>query len=300
MAERVGWIGLGIMGRPMAANLLRAGYSLTVANRSRPAVDALVAAGAAAAASPGEVAAACDVIVLMLPDSPDVEAVAFGPDGLFTAVRAGHLLIDMSTIAPGTARRLAAAAAERGAEALDAPVSGGQAGAEQATLSVMVGGSDAAFAAALPLLEKLGRSVVHVGGPGAGQVAKAANQMIVADTIATVAEALLFAAREGVDPVRVRQALLGGFAGSKILEAHGERMLRRSFEPGFRLRLQLKDIRIAVEEAAAQGLPLPMTERAHELLREVVAAGSGDLDHAALLRALEARAGFQLANPPTG
>ena len=265
-SERLGFIGLGIMGAPMAANLLRAGYTLTVANRSRPAVDRLVAAGAAAAGGPREVAERSDVIITMLPDSPDVESVVLGPGGLIEGARPGQLLIEMSTIAPATARRAAEALAARGVAALDAPVSGGQAGAEQGTLSIMVGGDEAPFARALPILQVLGKNIVRIGGPGTGQVAKAANQMIVADTISAVAEALLLAARSGADPARVRQALLGGFAGSRILEVHGERMLRRSFQPGFRLRLQLKDVRIAMDAARQAGMRLPVTERAYELL----------------------------------
>ncbi len=299
-SERLGFIGLGIMGAPMAANLLRAGYTLTVANRSRPAVDRLVAAGAAAAGGPREVAERSDVIITMLPDSPDVESVVLGPGGLIEGARPGQLLIEMSTIAPATARRAAEALAARGVAALDAPVSGGQAGAEQGTLSIMVGGDEAPFARALPILQVLGKNIVRIGGPGTGQVAKAANQMIVADTISAVAEALLLAARSGADPARVRQALLGGFAGSRILEVHGERMLRRSFQPGFRLRLQLKDVRIAMDAARQAGMRLPVTERAYELLGEVVAAGAGDLDHSALLTAFEAREGIRLAASAEG
>jgi 2-hydroxy-3-oxopropionate reductase len=292
--ERIGFIGLGIMGAPMAANLLRAGHPLVVHNRSRAPVERLVAAGAAAAGGPREVAERADVVITMLPDSPDVEAVVLGPGGVAEGLVAGQLLIDMSTVAPATARRLAEAAAARGAAALDAPVSGGQAGAEQGTLSIMVGGDETAFERALPILQVLGSNVVRIGGPGTGQIAKAANQMIVADTIAAVAEALLLAARAGADPARVRQALLGGFAGSRILEVHGERMLRRAFTPGFRLRLQLKDVRIAVDTARQAGMPLPMTERVFDLLGEVVSGGAGELDHSALLTALEARVGIRL------
>ena len=295
-AVRIGFIGLGIMGTPMASNLLRAGYPLTVANRSRAAVDRLVAAGAAAAANGREVAERSDIVITMLPDTPDVEAVVLGSGGVLEGLRPGHVLLDMSTIAPATARRLAQAVAERGASAVDAPVSGGQAGAEQGSLSIMVGGEAAAVGQVMPILEVLGKSIVHIGGPGTGQIAKAANQMIVADTIASVAEALLLAARAGADPARVRQALLGGFAGSRILEVHGERMLRRSFTPGFRLRLQLKDVRIAMDAARQAGLRLPMTERAFELLGEATSGGAGELDHAALLTALEARAGVRLTS----
>ncbi len=298
--ERIGFIGLGIMGAPMASNLLRAGHALTVANRSRPAVDRLVAAGAEAAAGPREVAERSDTVITMLPDSPDVESVVLGSGGVIEGARAGQLLIDMSTVAPATARRVAAAMAERGVATVDAPVSGGQSGAEQGTLSIMVGGEESAFTRALPILQVLGKNIVHIGGPGTGQVAKAANQMIVADTIAAVAEALLLAARSGADPARVRQALLGGFAGSRILEVHGERMLRRSFQPGFRLRLQLKDVRIAMDAARQAGMRLPVTERAFELLGEVVAGGAGDLDHSALLTAFEAREGIRLSGSAEG
>jgi 2-hydroxy-3-oxopropionate reductase len=295
--ERIGFIGLGIMGAPMAANLLRAEYPLLVHNRSRSAADRLVAAGATRAAGPREVAEGSDIVITMLPDSPDVESVVLGAGGVLEGIRAGQLLIDMSTVAPATARRIAEAASERGASALDAPVSGGQAGAEQGTLSIMVGGDEAAFVRALPVLQVMGRNIVRIGGPGTGQIAKAANQMIVADTIAAVAEALLLAARAGADPARVREALLGGFAGSRILEVHGERMLKRSFSPGFRLRLQLKDVRIAMDAARQAGMRLPVTERAFELLGEVCSGGAGELDHSALLTAFEAREGFRLTPP---
>jgi 2-hydroxy-3-oxopropionate reductase len=287
--ERIGFIGLGIMGRPMARNLLRAGYPLTVANRSRAAVDELAAAGARPAATPAEVASASDIVITMLPDSPDVEAVVLGPEGVVAGARPGLLLIDMSTVAPATARRLAAELQARGGDALDAPVSGGEAGAVAGTLAIMVGGSEAAYRRALPVLQTLGRSIVHIGGPGTGQVAKAANQLIVADTIAAVAEALLLAERAGADPARVRQALMGGFAASRVLEVHGERMLQRRFQPGFKLRLQLKDVRIALGAGAEAGVPMPVTQQVHQLLAELVAAGAGELDHAALVTALERR-----------
>jgi 2-hydroxy-3-oxopropionate reductase len=298
--ERVGFIGLGIMGRPMAQNLLRAGYPLVVHNRSRAAVEALVAAGAERASTPREVAERSDVVITVVPDSPDVEAVVLGPDGVAEGARAGMLLIDMSTVAPATARRLAAAMRAKGADALDAPVSGGQAGAEQGTLSIMAGGSAESFARARPIFEVLGRNVVHVGDAGAGQVAKACNQLVVAATIAAVSEALVLAAKSGVDPARVREALLGGFAQSRILEAHGLRMLERRFEPGFRVRLQLKDVRIVTSTGRALGVPLPVAEAAEGLLAGLVESGGGELDHSALVTAIERQAGCEVGGSSAG
>ena len=233
--ERIGFVGLGVMGAPMASNLIKAGATVTVHNRGRGAVEALAAEGAEVADDSREVAEASDVVITMLPDSPDVEDVVLGEDGVAEGLREGGLLIDMSTIAPATARAVHAALAERGVEAVDAPVSGGQPAAQSGELSIMAGGSEAAFERARPVFDVLGKSAVHIGPPGAGQVAKAANQIVVALTIQAVAEALVLARKAGVDPAKVREALLGGFAQSKILEAHGQRMLDRSFDPGFRL-----------------------------------------------------------------
>lgn len=292
--ERIGFIGLGIMGRPMALNLLRAGRPLVVHNRSRAAVEELVAAGAARAATPREVAERSDVVITIVPDSPDVQAVVLGAGGVAEGVRPGMLLIDMSTVTPATAHELAAAMRERGADALDAPVSGGQAGAEQGSLSIMVGGGAEAFERALPILRVLGKNIVHVGAAGAGQVAKACNQLVVAGTIAAVGEALVLAAKAGVDPGRVRAALLGGFAQSRILDAHGQRMLERRFEPGFKLRLQLKDVRIVTQTGRALGVPLAVTAAVEQLLADLVEQGAGELDHSALVTAIERGAGVEL------
>ena len=242
----IGFIGLGIMGKPMARNLIKAGYPLVVHNRSRGAVDELSKEGAQPAASSQEVAAASEIVITMLPDSPDVELVYAGENGIFAGAKAGMLLIDMSSISPVVARKLAGEAEKRGLDMIDAPVSGGEAGAIGATLSIMMGGKVTAVERAMPIFQALGKNIVHVGDAGAGQVTKAANQMVVGTTIAIVSEALVLAAKAGVDPAKVRQALLGGFAQSKILEAHGQKMLERNFKPGFRIRLHEKDMKIAL------------------------------------------------------
>jgi 2-hydroxy-3-oxopropionate reductase len=285
-SERIGFIGLGIMGRPMAHNLLAAGYRLTVHSRSQGPVDELVAAGAARDESPAAVAAASDVTITMLPDTVEVEAVLQGSNGVREGIRAGSLVIDMSSIDPEPTRMIAGSFAEEGVAMLDAPVSGGERGAVDGTLSIMVGGDDEAFARAAPILGVLGASVVHVGPSGAGQVCKACNQLVVAATIEAVAEALLMAERSGVDPAKVRAALLGGFAGSKILEVHGQRMLDRAFDPGFRVRLHRKDARIVESVAAETGTPVPAFAVVAEQLRRSVDAGDGDRDHAALFAEL--------------
>jgi 2-hydroxy-3-oxopropionate reductase len=285
--ERIGFIGLGIMGEPMAMNLVAAGFELTVHSRSPGPVDELVAAGAKRAASPREVAAASDVTITMLPDTPDVEQVLLGSDGVRDGAASGSLVIDMSSIDPGPTRTIAAALAERGVAMLDAPVSGGERGAIDGTLSIMVGGGAAAFDRATPIFDVLGANVVHVGGSGAGQVAKACNQLVVASTIEAVAEALLLAERAGVDPVKVREALLGGFAGSKILEVHGQRMLDRTFDPGFRIRLHRKDARIVEAAAADTGSPIPAFAVVAGQLQRAVDAGDGERDHSGLFLELE-------------
>lgn len=288
MGERVGVIGLGIMGAPMARNLLAAGFPLTVHSRSPGPVDALVEAGAVRATSPAELARASDVIVTMLPDTPDVEHVVLGDDGVVMGAAAGSLVIDMSTIDPGPARVIAGKLAAREVEMLDAPVSGGERGAIDGTLSIMVGGSDEAFARAMPILDAMGKNVVHVGPSGAGQITKACNQLVVAATIEAVAEALVLAERSGVDAAKVRQALLEGFAGSKILEVHGQRMLDRAFEPGFRARLHRKDARIVLDAALASNSPVPAFQVvAAQLDRLVDSADRGDLDHSALFTLLD-------------
>ena len=290
--DTIGFIGLGRMGKPMARNLLAAGRRLVVHNRSREAVGELVAAGAMAAASPREVAAAAGAVITMLPDSPDVEAVLRGPDGVFAGAAKGTLLIDMSTISPVVARRLAQEARAIGCEMLDAPVSGGTAGARDAALSIMVGGSDAALARARPILEVLGKTITHVGGPGAGQVCKACNQIVVALTIEAVGEALVLARKAGVDPAKVREALLGGFAQSRILDVHGRRALERNFTAGFKARLQLKDLAIALEAGREYGAVMPATAVVADLYKSVCAAGDAEADHSVLMAHVARLAGL--------
>jgi 2-hydroxy-3-oxopropionate reductase len=253
--ECIGFIGLGIMGKPMSLHLLKAGYLLTVLDRNPEPQNELAAAGAQVGSSPRGVAETCDVIITMLPDSPDVEEVILGRGGVLDGLRAGSLVIDMSTIMPSVARRVAEVVRQKGCDALDAPVSGGQVGAQKATLSIMVGGSTVAFERARPIFETMGKNIVHVGDAGAGQVTKAANQIVVAVTIAAVSEALLLAAKAGVDPAKVREALLGGFAQSRILDLHGNRMLQRNFAPGFKIKLHRKDMNIILNTARS-GLPL--------------------------------------------
>lgn len=285
--ERIGFIGLGIMGKPMARNLMKAGYPLVVHNRSRGPVDELAAEGATPAPSPREVAEKSDVVITIVPDAPDVEAVILGPGGVAEGVRPGMLVIDMSTSSPVLARRIAATLGEKGVDVLDAPVSGGEIGAKEGTLSIMVGGSARAFERALPILQAMGKNIVHVGDAGAGQVTKAANQIVVGMTIQAVAEALLLASKAGVDPARVRQALMGGFAQSRILELHGQRMLDRNFKPGFKARLHRKDLAIALSTAREYGVPLPGTAVVHELLNGLIGLGRDEYDHSGLVTVLE-------------
>jgi 2-hydroxy-3-oxopropionate reductase len=287
VGERIGFIGLGIMGKPMAKNLLAAGYPLTVHSRSAGPIDELVEAGATRASTPSEVAAATDVVITMLPDTPVVESVLLGPGGVLEGASPGSLVIDMSSIDPIPTRRIAAAFAERSIEMLDAPVSGGEKGAIDAALSIMIGGDADAVDRAKPMFEALGNNIVHVGPSGAGQIAKACNQLVVAATIEAVAEALLLAERAGVNPAKVREALLGGFADSKILEVHGQRMLDRAFTPGFRIRLHRKDARIVQETASAVGAPIPSFAVVVEQLQHAVDAGDAEADHSALLAELE-------------
>jgi len=289
--ERIGFIGLGIMGKPMAGNLLKAGYSLVVHNRSRAAVEELVAQGATAASSPKEVAEQSDVVVTMLPDSPDVEQVVLGSDGVAEGIRSGMLFIDMSTIAPGTARNVYETLKAQGVESLDAPVSGGEVGAKEAALSIMVGGSEEAFQRAMPIFEIMGKNIVLIGDPGAGQVTKACNQIVVGVTIQAVSEALILARKSGVDPARVREALLGGFAQSRILDLHGQRIIDRSFQPGFRVRLHRKDLAIALQTGREVSLPLMLTSQVAELMNALIARGDGDLDHSGLAHLLEQMGG---------
>ena len=287
VSERVGFIGLGIMGRPMARHLLDAGVPLTVHSRSPGPVEELAGVGASRASSPAEVAAGSDVVITMLPDTPDVEQVLFGPDGVASTAAAGSLVIDMSSIDPIPTRAFAERLVAQDVAMLDAPVSGGERGAIDAALSIMVGGPPDAFARALPLLERMGTNIVHVGPGGAGQIAKACNQLVVAATIEAVAEALVLAERAGVDAGKVREALLGGFAGSKILEVHGQRMLDRAFDPGFRARLHRKDARIVLDTAKEVGAPVPAFEVVARQLDELVESGGGELDHSGLFTLLD-------------
>ena len=285
--ERVGFIGLGTMGKPMARNLIKSGFPLVVYNRSRAAVEELAKEGALTASSPEGVAAQSDVVITVLPDSPDVEIVTTGEQGIMQGTRPGLLLIDMSTISPIVARRLSEEAQARGVDVLDAPVSGGEVGAINGTLSIMVGGKEEVFNRALPLFQAMGKNIVYIGEAGAGQVTKAANQIVVALTIQAVSEALVLAARAGVDPGKVRQALLGGFAQSRILDVHGQRILDRNFKPGFRTNLHFKDLGIALEAGKEYKVPLPATAQVYQMMNALLAAGKGDLDHSALFTLVE-------------
>ena len=295
----LGLIGLGIMGRPMARNLLAAGYSLVVHDVDRAGVDALVAEGAAAGTSPRGVAEATDVLITMLPDSPQVREVYLGPDGAFEALRPGWLAIDMSSISPSTARDLAAQAAAGGAEMLDAPVSGGDKGAIAGTLSIMVGGTEAAYARALPILSAMGKTIVHVGPAGAGQVVKVCNQVVVGVVIEAVSEALVLGAKAGVDPAKIADVLQGGLAATKVLELRRENMLTGHFDPGFRIRLHRKDLKNAMELGAEVEVALPAAALVEQLMRAAAAAGRADYDHSGLLTVLEDLAGFRVCDAVT-
>ena len=291
----LGFIGLGIMGQPMAGHLLKAGHTLYVHSRTASCVKALETEGASPCTHAKEVAAKATVIFLMLPDTPDVEEVLFGKDGVSEGIKPGSTVIDMSSISPIATRRFAERLLTINVEMLDAPVSGGQTGAENGTLSIMVGGKETVFSAMQPYLELMGKNIVHIGGNGDGQVCKIANQIVVALTLAGVSEALVLASKAGADPAKVRQALLGGFAQSKILEVHGERMLKRTFAPGFRVRLHQKDLNIALQTGRELGVSLPNTALVQELLSAVSADGGADLDSSILIKALE-----KLANHKVG
>jgi 2-hydroxy-3-oxopropionate reductase len=284
MSETVGFVGLGVMGGAMARNLVRAGVPVVVHNRSPEPVEELRAQGAAVAATPRELAERSTVSITMLPDSPDVSEVV---EGILAGARAGHLLIDMSTISPLVARRLAERARDYGIQMLDAPVSGGDVGAREATLSIMVGGGEAAFARALPILKSLGKTVVHVGGHGAGQVVKACNQVIVALTIEALSEALVLGSKAGVEPTSILDALSGGLAGSRVLELRGPGMIAHRFAPGFRTELHHKDLGIALETARAAGVSLPVTALVDQMIASLRQNGHGPSDHSALLTYVE-------------
>jgi 2-hydroxy-3-oxopropionate reductase len=283
------------MGKPMAKNLLAAGHSLVVHSRSAGPIDELVAAGATRAASPADVARRVTRIVTMLPDSPDVEHVLAGEQGVFSALQAGTILIDTSSIAPAVARRLAARARALGATMLDAPVSGGEIGAIEGSLSIMVGGDPDAFAAVKPILDVMGNPdrVARIGDSGAGQICKVCNQMVIGGTLAAVSEAFTLARKSGVDAARVRDALLGGFAASRVLEVHGERILKGNYKPGFRSRLYAKDMRIAIQTVADLESPAPVSAVVHQLVTALVARGRGDDDYAALATVLFDLAGIR-------
>ncbi|MCA9879757.1 MAG: 2-hydroxy-3-oxopropionate reductase [Thermomicrobiales bacterium] len=287
MTERIGFIGLGIMGRPMAQNLLQAGYDLTVYNRSRGPVAELVAAGASAAESPQDVAERSDVVITMLPDSPEVEAVVAGPGGVLAGSRAGTLLIDMSTISPAVSRALAQVAEARGVGMLDAPVSGGDVGARQGTLSIMVGGRAEDFQRAAPIFAVLGKTVTHVGASGAGQVVKACNQIVVASTIEAVSEALVLGSKAGVAPSVILQVLAGGLAGNRVMEVRGPNFLSHDFTPGFKAALHHKDLGIALTAARDFGVALPVTGVVDGMFQALKQKGRGEQDHSALLTLLE-------------
>ncbi len=300
---KVGFIGLGIMGRPMALNLLKAGFDVTVWARRAESMQPLADAGAKTAASPAELARAVDVAISMVADAPDVEAVMLGERGVINAAKsaassgaksaagAGLVAVDMSTILPAAARDIALRLQAAGIDFLDAPVSGGEVGAIAGTLSIMVGGSAAAFEKAKPAFASMGKNIVHVGDSGAGQVAKAANQIVTGVGVLTVAEALNFAARNGVDPARVREALLGGFAYSKILENHGQRMLDRNFKPGFKSWMHQKDMNIVMQSAHDLGLCLPLAAATAQMFNAMVGAGLGEEDSIAVLKLLERLSG---------
>ncbi|PZV19238.1 MAG: 2-hydroxy-3-oxopropionate reductase [Leptolyngbya sp.] len=285
--ERIGFIGLGLMGKPMAQNLLKAGYTVTVFNRSRAAMDELAAVGAQLANAPSQVAQQSDVVLTCLPDSPDVEAVVWGETGILSGSRPGMLYVDHSTIAPATSRKLYDALKLSGVDALDAPVSGGDIGAQQGTLSIMVGGDEAAFGRSLPILQAMGKNIIYIGEAGAGQVTKACNQIVVAMTVQAVAEALTLAKKSGVNPIKVRDALLGGFAQSRVLEVHGQRMIDRTFQPGFKLNLHRKDMNIVLQTGKELNLPLLGAAQVTELMNALLAQGKGELDSSALITLYE-------------
>jgi 2-hydroxy-3-oxopropionate reductase len=300
MAERIGFIGLGVMGRPMAGHLLAKGYSVTVHNRSHAAVDALTAAGAEAASSPADVARRSTLVITMLPDTPDVKRVLTGPDGILDGLSPGSVVVDMSSISPVETRSLARQVEAKGSVMLDAPVSGGEVGAKNATLSIMVGGDRAAFERARPVFECMGQAdrIVHVGTePGSGQICKICNQVAIAGTLSGVSEAFALARKAGVDPAGVRTALLGGLAASRVLDLYGDRILKSNFTPGFRTRLYQKDMRLAKEAAAAYEVPMGAAALMSELVDALMAKGGGELDNSAVATVLFERAGVPAAGP---
>jgi len=295
---KLGFIGLGIMGVPMALRLAAGGHSLAVHTRSAVHPD-MLAAGATRCANAREVAAQSEIVFTMLPDTPDVELVLFGENGVAAGLTAGKTVVDLSSISPFDTKRFAQKINALGCDYLDAPVSGGEVGAKAGTLSIMVGGTQASFDKVKPLFELMGKNITLVGGNGDGQTTKVANQIIVALNIAAVGEALLFASKAGADPAKVRQALMGGFAASRILEVHGERMVKRTFKPGFRIGLHQKDLNLALQGAKQIGVALPQTAGAAQLMQACAAQGWGELDHSALVKALELMAAHTVAPEPT-
>jgi len=290
---KLGFIGLGIMGGPMAGHLVNAGHQVFISTRSKfP--EALASSTAIQCASPQEVASKADIIFTMVPDTPDVEKVLFGEKGIAMGLSKGKVIVDMSSISPIATKEFAQKVNALGCDYLDAPVSGGELGAKNATLSIMVGGDEKVFEKVKPVFELMGKNINLVGGNGDGQTAKVANQIIVALNIEAVAEALLFAAKAGADPAKVRQALMGGFASSKILEVHGERMVKRTFDPGFRIELHQKDLNLALSSARALGVSLPNTATAQEFFNSCSAHGGKAWDHSAMVRALEKLANFEI------
>ena len=292
--QTIGFIGLGIMGAPMAGHLIKAGHTVHLHTRSQIPAD-LLAAGGHASASAQEVAQRANIIFMMLPDTPDVEAVLFGPAGVAAGLSAGKTVVDMSSISPVETKAFAQKINALGCDYVDAPVSGGEVGAKAASLTIMVGAPDAAFTQVQPLLALMGKNITLVGGNGDGQTCKVANQIIVALNIAAVGEALLFASKAGADPAKVRQALMGGFAASRILEVHGERMIKRTFNPGFRIALHQKDLGLALNGAKTLGIALPQTASAAQLMQVCSANGLQDKDHSALVCALEIMAQHEVA-----
>jgi 2-hydroxy-3-oxopropionate reductase len=292
--EKIGFIGLGIMGAPMAANLQAGGHTLYLHDVTSPPIS-LVEHGATVCTSGAEVAMRADIVIVMVPDTPHVEAVLFGEKGVERGLTPGKTVVDMSSISPIATKAFAKAINQLGCDYLDAPVSGGEVGAKAATLTIMVGGPEGAFSRVKPLFELMGKNITLVGGNGDGQTTKVANQIIVALNIQAVAEALLFASKAGADPAKVRQALMGGFAASRILEVHGERMIRRTFNPGFRIALHQKDLGLALQGARALGVSLPHTATAQELMNTCAANGMSGLDHSALCRAIELMSNHEIA-----
>lgn len=288
---KIGFIGTGIMGRPMALNLIKAGHELFAWGRRFDMVEPLLVAGATGKGTPAEVATSADITFTVVSGTADVEQVILGERGLIHGAKPGSVIVDMSTISPSITRRIAVQLADKGISMLDAPVSGGQAGATAGTLSIMVGGSAAAFERVKPLFEILGKNIVHVGDHGAGQVVKACNQIVVSLTLQGAAEAILLARKNGVDPMKMREALLGGYAGSKILEVHGLRMMNADYKPGFKVKLHHKDLGIVLDNASENHVPLPGTQLVAEQIAALMEAGDSELDSAAIMLALERLAG---------